>query len=133
MVDPDEPQNQEAVFNIVPPIFITEPLRTQLRGVQNKAPFVLDSKTGILYTNIYFQPDMQGYFSFQIKVNDSVPGHSDVANVSVSTALGQAALLGIFRPSIIYFHVKKNRCKYSCCFTGFMPFWERNNEIFSLL
>ena len=90
VVDPDEPQNQEAVFTIIHPIFITEPLRTQLRGVQNKAPFILDSQTGILYTNIYFQPDMQGHFSFQIKVNDSVPGHSDVANVSVSMSFGSS-------------------------------------------
>ena len=96
VVDPDEPQNQEAVFTIVPPIFITEPLRTQLRGVQNKAPFVLDSQTGTLYTNIYFQPDMQGYFSFQIKVNDSIPGHSDVANVSVSMVFGSTRFLQDF-------------------------------------
>ena len=84
VVDPDELQNQQAVFSISSNIFTTEPLRTQLRGVQNKDPFLLDTSTGTLFTNIYFQPDMQGYFSFQVKVNDSVPGHSDIANVSVS-------------------------------------------------
>ena len=84
MVDPDEPQNQQALFTIILPVFITEPLRTQLQDVQNKAPFLLDPESGTLYTNVYFQPDMQGYFTFQVKVNDTVPGHSDLANVSVS-------------------------------------------------
>ncbi len=83
-MDPDEPQNQQAQFSIVPPVYISEPLKTQLSGVKNKPPFLLGAEEGILYTNIYFQPDMQGYFSFQVLVSDNIPGHSDLANISVS-------------------------------------------------
>ena len=58
----------------------------QLESVHTTEPFQLDRDSGTLYTNMYFQSDMQGYFTFTVKVNDSVPGHVDTVNVSVSGA-----------------------------------------------
>ena len=82
VVDGDTPQNQIKRFFINGPINITEPLKGQLKKRDQQTPFVLED--GVILTNIYFQPSMQGYFDIPILVNDTTPGHGTTAKVSVS-------------------------------------------------
>ena len=62
----------------------SEPLGSQLSQRGEKEPFTLGVRDGILKTNIYFQQNMHGFIEFRVGVNDLVPGHEDMADVSVS-------------------------------------------------
>ena len=72
------------------PIDITDTLSQQITS--DKPPFILHREKGLITTNIYFQQNMQGYFEFQVSVNNTEPPSStvvtnhfyDIANVSVS-------------------------------------------------
>ena len=52
-----------------------------------KKPFNIGQSDGIIRTNMYFIESMQGYFSFEVKINDSNPAHVDKANVTVSSII----------------------------------------------
>lgn len=82
VTDTDSPLHQEQHFYISGPVNITEPLKSQLAERKQEVAFIMED--GVLQTNIYFQPSMQGYFDIPVLVNDSVAGHMDTAKVSVS-------------------------------------------------
>jgi hypothetical protein len=65
----------------------SSPLGSQLAQRGEKEPFTLGLRDGVLRTNIYFQENMNGFIEFRVGVNDSAPGHSDMADVSVSNQL----------------------------------------------
>ena len=50
----------------------------------DKQPFTVGQLDGLLKTNMYFIGSMQGYFSFEVQITDSVPAFYDRANVTVS-------------------------------------------------
>ena len=74
-------------YHMVAPVVASEPLQSQLRQRGEREAFVVGEDDGLIKTNIYFQLNMNGYFEFQVSVNDSVAGRGDVASISVSRHL----------------------------------------------
>ncbi len=81
VVDEDDPSNQVAQYYILYPIQITDSLKEQL---DEDRPFILGRDNGVIRTNVYFTETMKGYFELSVVVNDSIRGHRDIADVSVS-------------------------------------------------
>ena len=85
VIDADSPANHQRSFYIVYPItIIGDRLMEELRDRNELQVFVVDRSTGIVTTNVYFADSMQGYFNIKLFVNDSVAGHNDTAEASVS-------------------------------------------------
>ena len=68
------------MFSINPPFRFSPDLQNKF----DTPPFIIGKQDGIIYTNVYFQQDMQGYIEFEVVVQDSDVGHMSKANVSVS-------------------------------------------------
>jgi len=67
------------MYSINPPFRFSPDLQNKF----DTPPFIVGKQDGIVYTNVYFQQDMQGYIEFEVAVKDPVPGHITKANVSV--------------------------------------------------
>lgn len=78
-IDPDIVDHGQLQYSIFGPI------RAEFESGNidsRRSPFLLNSTTGDILTNILFQPSWKGTFAMKIFVNDS-EGHSDTALVSI--------------------------------------------------
>ncbi|XP_074647720.1 cadherin-23-like [Tubulanus polymorphus] len=82
VTDKDIGNNSIHFFYIDGPIQITAKLKEQLQERSESVPFVLEKMSAVLSTNIFFQANMQGYFNFKVKVNDS-SGMFDTADMAI--------------------------------------------------